>query len=129
MSEVQDSWKEVAAKAEALGLKLKLHLEQELDENSERTPGDTKAVIEDIGQKISDAFDSVGNAAKDPAVHSDVKDIGSMMKDAFMTTFSAVGAEVSARTPRSSDAGDTPQDGPPPPSVEDDDEPGDEAGD
>jgi len=107
VSEAQDSWKQVASKAEALGLKLKLHLEQEKDQDNARPEGDTKAVIDEIGQKLSDAFDSVGNAAKDPAVHEDVKDIGSMMKEALMATFSSVGAEVSSRVPG---AGDTTSD-------------------
>lgn len=104
MSEAQESWKQVASKAEALGLKLKLHLEQEQDHESERAEGDTKAIIDEIGQKLSDAFDSSLNAAKDPAVHEDVKDIGSMMKDALLATFSSVGAEVSSRVPKPNDS-------------------------
>ena len=110
MSEIQDSWKEVASKAEALGLKLKLHLEQEQDEASEREPGDTKAMIDDLGQRLSDAFEGVGNAAKDPAVHEDVKDIGSVLKNALLTTLNTVGAEVQSRAPGSSGDEDSPQD-------------------
>lgn len=99
MSEIQDSWKDVAGKAEALGLKLKLHLEQEQDaEQTERSAGDTKAMVDELGRKLNDAFDSFGNAAKDPAVHEDVKDVGRLFRDALVTTFNAVGAEVNART-------------------------------
>jgi hypothetical protein len=99
MAEMQDSWKEVAGKAEALGLKLKLHLEQEQDDAHEaREEGDTKALVDELGRKLTDAFDSFGNAAKDPAVHEDVKDIGRLVKDALVTTFNAVGAEASSRT-------------------------------
>ncbi len=98
MAEVQDSWKDVAGKAEALGLKLKLHLEQERDESEPRAPGDTKALIDDLGAKLTDAFDSIGNAAKDPAVHDDVKDVGRLLRDALVTTFNAAGAEVTNRT-------------------------------
>lgn len=103
MSEVQDSWKEVAGKAEALGLKLKLHLEQEQheenqeQEGTERASGDTKAMIDDLAKKLSDAFDSFGHAAKDPAVHADVKEVGALLKDALVTTFTKVGADVSSR--------------------------------
>lgn len=99
MSEVQESWKQVASKAEALGLKLKLHLEQEKDdEHAERAAGDTKAMVDEFGRKINDAFDSFGHAAKDPAVHEDVKDMGRLFRDALVDTFNAVGAEVSSRT-------------------------------
>ena len=102
MSEVQDSWKDVAGKAEALGLKLKLHLEQESDGDEEKAQGDTKAMIDDLGRKVQDAFESVGNAAKDPAVHEDVKDMGRLFKDALMATMSAVGSEVGSRAGQTS---------------------------
>lgn len=109
MSEIQDSWKEVAGKAEALGLKLKLHLEQEQDDDQpERTAGDTKAMVDELGRKLNDAFDSFGNAAKDPAVHEDVKDVGRLLRDALVTTFNAVGAEVSSRTSTSGSSTDAP---------------------
>ena len=97
MTDVKDSWREVAGKAEALGLKLKLHLEQEHDATSDREPGDTKAMVDDLGQRLQEAFDSMGNAAQDPAVHEDVKDMGRLVKDALLSTFAAVGAEVNAR--------------------------------
>ncbi len=111
MAEMQESWKEVASKAEALGLKLKLHLEQEKDEAEPREPGDTKALIDDITNRLNDAFDSVGNAAKDAAVHDDVKDMGRLFRDALVTTFNTVGAEVKDRAGAATDAADdSPQD-------------------
>lgn len=90
----QESWKDVASKVEALGLKLKLHLEQEQDESTDAEPGDTKAAVEDLGSRLQDAFESFGNAAKDPAVQTDVKDIGTLLKDALMNTFNSVGADI-----------------------------------
>lgn len=109
MAEMQESWKDVASKAEALGLKLKLHLEQEKDESEPREPGDTKALIDDFTARLNDAFDSVGNAAKDTAVHDDVKDMGRLFRDALVTTFNTVGAEVKDRTATATTE-DTPQD-------------------
>lgn len=109
MSDVQDAWREVASKAEALGLKLKLHLEQEQDSDSERVAGDTKAMVDEMSQKLTDAFDSLGNAAKDPAVHEDVKDIGATLREALLSTFSTVGAEVNTRAKRD-DGASSPQD-------------------
>ena len=95
MTELQEPWKNVASKAEALGLKLKLHLEQERDESDESTePGDTKAAIEDFGKRLQDAFDSLGVAVKDPAVRADFKDIGSLFKEAMTETFSSVSTDV-----------------------------------
>ena len=106
MSEVQDTWKELGSKAEALGLKLKLHLEQEQDEATEREPGDTKATIEEMGKKFSEAFDSMGNAAKDKAVHEDVKEMGMIFKDALLATFNKVSSDVNARAGSSGSASD-----------------------
>jgi hypothetical protein len=95
MAEIRDSWREVAHKAEALGLKLKLHLEQEEDgSDSTARPGATKAAIDDLGNRLKEAFESFGSAAKDPAVRSDVTDIGLLLKDALLATFSSVGADV-----------------------------------
>ncbi len=98
MTEPRDAWREVAGKAEALGLKLKLHLEQERHPDAETSTEDAKAVIDDLGRKLQEAFDSIGNAAKDPAVHEDVKDMGRLVVDAISSTFAAVGAEVQHRS-------------------------------
>jgi len=106
MSEVQDAWKELGSKAEALGLKLQLHLEQEQDEATEREPGDTKATIEEMGKKFSEAFDSMGNAAKDKAVHEDIKEMGTIFKDALFATYNRVSTEVNARAGHSEDESD-----------------------
>ncbi len=92
----QDRWQDVKAKVEGLGLKLKLHLEQEHeDEGSEEgTEGQTQAAIEEIGAKLQDAVNSLGNAAKDPAIRADLKDLGVLLRDAMNETFSTVGTEV-----------------------------------
>jgi hypothetical protein len=101
MADVKESWREVAAKAEALGMKLKMHLEQEdkmhleqEDNVSGERSGSTRAAIEDLGNRLRDAFDSFGTAAKDPAVRADVSDIGVLLKDALLTTFTTVSADV-----------------------------------
>lgn len=99
MTEIRDTWRDVAAKAEAIGLKLRLHLEQEEQAAGEPradTPtGGTRAAIDELGTKLKDAIEAFGAAAKDPAVRSDVVDMGSLLKDALVTTFSAVGADLS----------------------------------
>lgn len=93
----QDRWTDVKSKVEGLGLKLKLHVQQEDDEAEEREPGSTRAALDDLGERLEDAFEAFGNAAKDPAVRSDVKEIGLLLKDALQETMSGVGAEVGDR--------------------------------
>ncbi len=100
----QDDWKEVKSKMEGLGLKLKLHLEQENDESDDTaTPGETKAAIEELGQKLQDAFASFSDAAKDPAVRTDLKDIGALLREAMINTFGEVGAEVGENLKKAGD--------------------------
>lgn len=92
----QDRWQEVKTKVEGLGLKLKLHLEQEADEGDPESEaaGQAQAAIEEVGAKLQDAVNSLGNAAKDPAIRADLKDLGVLLRDAMNETFSAVGTEV-----------------------------------
>lgn len=125
MTEIRDTWRDVAAKAEAIGLKLRLHLEQEDQAGSdtqgaEPASGGTRAAIDELGAKLKDAIEAFGAAAKDPAVRTDVVDMGSLLKDALVTTFSAVGADVSEAARGVGDVvrkggGSTPPPPPPPP--------------
>lgn len=122
MTEIRDTWRDVAAKAEAIGLKLRLHLEQEDQADADAPSGGatssgTRAAIDELGAKLKDAIEAFGAAAKDPSVRSDVADMGSLLKDALVTTFSAVGADLSEAARgvgdvRRKGGGDTP---PPPP--------------
>lgn len=95
MEDVRASWQEVASQVEALGLKLKLHLEQEQDDAvQDRVEGETKNAFDEMAGKMTDAFDAFGNAAKDDGVQSDVHEIAELIRAALIKTFRAVGAEV-----------------------------------
>ena len=95
MEDARDAWKEVGDRVEALGLKLKLHLDQEQDaEVADRAEGDTNNAFEALSGQVTDAFDAFGNAAKDDAVHADVRELAELIKQALIETFQAVGAEV-----------------------------------
>lgn len=96
MDETRESWKEVADRVEALGLKLKMHLEQEQDDQvDDRNTGDTQTALDDLSGRVSDAFDAFGNASRDEAVHADMRTIADLIKAALIKTLRAVGAEVS----------------------------------
>lgn len=95
MEDARSAWTDVASKVESLGLKLKLHLDQETDDQvAERSEGDTRNAFEQLSGTVTDAFDAFGNAAKDDAVHADVREIAELIKQALIDTFEAVGAEV-----------------------------------
>lgn len=95
MEDAREAWKDVGEKVEALGLKLKLHLDQEQDDQvADRVEGETKNAFDQLSGQVTDAFDAFGNAAKDDAVHSDVREIAELIKEALIETFQAVGAEI-----------------------------------
>lgn len=95
MEDAREAWKDVAERVESLGLKLKLHLEQEQDDDvTDRAEGDTSNAFDALAGQVTDAFDAFGNAANDEAVHADVREIAELIKQALIATFQAVGAEV-----------------------------------
>ena len=95
MEEARTAWVDVANKVESLGLKLKLHLEQETSDNvADRAEGETQTAFDELSSQVTDAFDAFGNAARDDSVHADVREIADLIKEALIETFQAVGAEI-----------------------------------
>ncbi len=94
MDDAKKAWNDVASQVEGLGLKLKLHLEQEADGATDRPEGSTRSAFDDLTAKVTDAFDAFGNAARDQAVHSDMRDLAQSMQAALVKTFQSVGAEL-----------------------------------
>jgi hypothetical protein len=82
-----DPWSEFSRRLEALGLKLKFHFEQTRDEEAAEALGRLRRDIED-------AFEAAGNAVKDEAVRSDVREVGWLFADAVAATLEKVGSEI-----------------------------------
>ncbi len=90
-----ETWQELRAKVEGLGSKLKVHLEQENDVADDGTrPGDTRAAMEEMTDKLQDALASFSNASKDPFIRDDMRDIGNLLKDALNDTYQSVSSTV-----------------------------------
>ncbi|MEM7271871.1 MAG: hypothetical protein AAF547_02220 [Actinomycetota bacterium] len=119
----EDTWGEVRSKIEGLGLKLKLHIDQERgavadtveEEDDLGTAAQTRAAVEDLGEKLQDVFNGLTASSKDPAVKADAKELGALLKDAVMETLDSVGADVRTRRPGDGQPQDGPSDPPPPP--------------
>lgn len=86
MAEPRESWNELGDRLSALGLKLKLHWQEVQDEDD----GAVKDALHRLGEAIEDAFDTVGAAAKDPAVKEDLRQAGQALVDALSGTFAQV---------------------------------------
>ena len=91
MSEQSERWSEVGEKLEALALKLKLHFEQ--TGRREEVPD----ALQQLRASVGEAFDAAGNAVRDDAVKSDVKEAGRLFVDAVSATFAKVSEELKER--------------------------------
>jgi hypothetical protein len=89
MTTSAEAWKAVADRFSALGLKLKMHLQEELAEVDEEDTWDR------VRESFEEVFEALGDAAKDPAVRSDVKEIAQAMADAANATVSDLRARLS----------------------------------
>ncbi len=98
----EDSWSEVRSKFDSLGLKLKLHLDEgeSADEadDPDATDEEDRNAIEDLGNRIQETLSGMGNAAKDPAIREDLKELGVLMRDAISNSVSSTGDKMGEMT-------------------------------
>jgi predicted outer membrane protein len=88
MSDESRRWSEVGEQLEALALKLKLHFEQ--TGRREEVPD----ALQRLRASVGEAFEAAGNAVRDDAVRSDVREAGRLFVDAVSATFSKVSGDL-----------------------------------
>jgi hypothetical protein len=89
MADPKKAWSEVGDAMSALGLKLKLHAEQEMsDDGKEFT-----SALERLAGTVNDIFEGVGSAVRDPAVRDDARSVA----QAFAGAVDATIAEAKGR--------------------------------
>jgi len=88
MTENQSSWGELSSRLEALGLKLKMHYEQA------GQSAEARETLEKLKKGVQEAFDATGNAVKDEAVRSDVKEAGRLFADAIGESLNKLGDAI-----------------------------------
>jgi len=88
MTENEKSWNALSSRLEALGLKLKMHYEQA------GQGGEAKETLDKLKKGVEDAFDAAGNAVKDEAVRSDVKEAGRLFADAIGESLNKLGDAI-----------------------------------
>lgn len=89
--DTESSWDEFGNKLNGLGLKLKLHLEQASDEDGDDEIADA---LRKLASSVEDAFEGLRNAATDPAIKADVRDVGATFARAVSKTFADLGQDV-----------------------------------
>ena len=82
MTDTRDAWAAVGDRLSALGLKLKLHAEEELSDDDVTE----KSGFERIEAVVSETFDALEDAYEDEAVREDVREAGRAFIEALETT-------------------------------------------
>jgi len=100
MSEVKKAWGEVADRLSALGSKLKQHTEDEkpADDDKEFSSG-----LEKLKSSINEVLDSMGEAARDPAVREDARSVASAFAEALDATIDDARKALKSRSAKTED--------------------------
>jgi hypothetical protein len=85
MADPKKAWGDVGDALSALGLKLKLHTQQELSEDEDKNKEFTSALQRLVGT-VDDIFDGIGHAARDPAVKEDARSVAQAFAGAVDAT-------------------------------------------
>lgn len=94
MTDTGSAWKDTGERLNALGLKLKMHYEQQRGAEAEQTHEEVADAVRRLTDAVHDAFEALGTAAKDEAVRDDFRQVGQSLADALGATFAEVSAEV-----------------------------------
>ncbi len=89
--EVRSAWGKVGDELAGLGLKLKLHAEQEFSDDDLR---ESDAALEKFSEAIEAAVEAVENAVGDVAVREDVAASGRQLIEAMSVTMRAARRQI-----------------------------------
>jgi hypothetical protein len=89
--DIRRAWANVGGELASLGLKLKLHAEQEFSNDDLR---ESEAMIKRIGEAVEAAVDAVENAVDDPAVREDLAEAGRSLADALSVTIKEASRQI-----------------------------------
>ena len=101
------AWKVAGDRLTALGSALKEHYEQRRagEPGSELTQEEVASAKQKLTSVVTEAFDAMGAAAKDPAVKDDVRRVGQSLAGALSATFAEISDDfrkVADKTPKTS---------------------------
>lgn len=94
MADAKKAWSDVGDRLSALGLKLKLHTEEE---RSDGDDDDASSGLEKLKRSINEVLDAIGDAARDPAVRDDAKSVGTAFADAIDATVEEARAKLRSK--------------------------------
>jgi hypothetical protein len=94
MTDAKSAWRDTSQRFASLGAKLKLHYEQQRGADADQAKAEVQDALHRLTGALEDAFDTIGTAARDDAVKSDVKQVGQSLVTALGATFTEVSSEV-----------------------------------
>ncbi|GMQ93048.1 MAG: hypothetical protein BMS9Abin12_0525 [Acidimicrobiia bacterium] len=99
MDQSDEAWSDVVEQVKKLGSMFKYHYQaQESDEGAEAaSKDDVKDALRTLGESISAAFATVGDAVKDPEVQEEARQTAVSFFTALGTTFSGLADDISKR--------------------------------
>lgn len=106
MADVRSAWNDAGGHFSELGQKLKQHYAQQRGNDAERERTQVEEAVGKLADALRGAFDAMGAAAKDPAVKSEVKQVGKTVGDALGVTFAEISDELRKAFNRGPAAGD-----------------------
>jgi hypothetical protein len=94
MTDAKSAWNDAGDRLSGLGLKLKLHYEQQRGMDSAEAKAEMRDALHRLTAAMDGAFEAIGTAARDDAVKSDVKQVGQSLATALGATFTQVSGEL-----------------------------------
>jgi hypothetical protein len=101
-TKTKQAWEDVSAGATDLGGKLKTHFAQVRDEDAT----EAKEALRKLADAVGDAFEAVGNAARDPEVRTEARKVAGTLGEALGATFAGLGDEMRKVFNRKGEPGD-----------------------
>ncbi len=89
--EIKNAWGKVGDELAGLGLKLKLHAEQEFSDDDLR---ESDAALQRLSEAVEAAVDTVDNAIGDAAVREDLAETGRRLVDAMSVTMRVASRQI-----------------------------------
>ena len=94
MADAKQAWSEVGERLSALGLKLKFHTEEELSKDDDTSAATS---VDKLKRSISELFDAMGDATRDPAVREDAKSVANAFASAIDATIESAKQSFKAK--------------------------------
>jgi predicted trehalose synthase len=99
MERTKSAWTEVGDRLEGLALKLQLHGQEELGDGEEAPAGPltVRKALDRLGEALGQTAEALSDAAKDPAIHADLRSAAEAFAHALDVTLTETKDKLAAK--------------------------------